>query len=118
MPHATRKPVLRCWPLVRPGTTYAPTRTCRTIRGCGRPCSRRAAGRGAAVSTTSMRSWEPWPEEYKEMSTMRAIQVTEHGGPEVLKVYDVPIPEPGPGHVRVKVEAAGINFIDVYQRSG
>jgi NADPH2:quinone reductase len=52
------------------------------------------------------------------MSTMRAIQVTEHGGPEVLKVHDVPIPEPGLGHVRVKVEAAGINFIDVYQRTG
>src|SRR4051794_6312353 len=52
------------------------------------------------------------------VSNMRAIQVTEHGGPEVLKVRDVPIPEPGPGLVRVKVEAAGINFIDVYQRSG
>jgi NADPH2:quinone reductase len=52
------------------------------------------------------------------MRTMRAIQVTENGGPEVLKVHDVPIPEPGPGHVRVKVEAAGINFIDVYQRTG
>jgi NADPH:quinone reductase len=49
---------------------------------------------------------------------VRAIQVTEHGGPEVLRLGEVPDPEPGPGEVRVRVAAAGVNFIDVYFRTG
>ena len=49
---------------------------------------------------------------------MRAIQVTGHGGPEVLGTTDLPLPEPGPGDVRIRLEAAGVNFIDIYQRSG
>lgn len=49
---------------------------------------------------------------------MQAIVVDAPGGPEALVVREVPIPEPGPGEVRVKVEAAGVNFIDVYHRSG
>jgi NADPH2:quinone reductase len=40
------------------------------------------------------------------------------GGPEVLEVRDVPIPTPGPGQVLIKVLAAGVNFIDVYHRTG
>ncbi|HEY0943964.1 MAG TPA: quinone oxidoreductase [Opitutaceae bacterium] len=49
---------------------------------------------------------------------MRAIRIHEHGGPEKLHLDDVPLPEPGPGQVRLRVEAAGLNFIDTYQRSG
>ncbi|MDA8371560.1 MAG: quinone oxidoreductase [Nocardiopsaceae bacterium] len=49
---------------------------------------------------------------------MRAIVVEEHGGPEVLRSRDVPDPEPGPGEVAVDVEARGVNFIDIYKRSG
>jgi NADPH2:quinone reductase len=49
---------------------------------------------------------------------MRAIRVHEFGGPEVLKLDDLPLPEPGPAQVRVKIEAAGVNFIDIYHRSG
>ena len=49
---------------------------------------------------------------------MRAVQITRTGGPEVLTVTDVPAPEPGPGQVLVDVEAAGVNFIDTYRRSG
>jgi NADPH2:quinone reductase len=49
---------------------------------------------------------------------MRAIMVTSHGGPEVLAVHDLPDPEPGPGQIVAKVAAAGVNFIDVYQREG
>jgi len=49
---------------------------------------------------------------------MKAIRVTSFGGPEVLRLEDVPIPAPGPGQVLVKVEAAGLNFIDVYHRTG
>lgn len=49
---------------------------------------------------------------------MWAVRVNEHGGPEVLSWMEVPDPEPGPGEILVKVEAAGVNFIDTYQRSG
>lgn len=49
---------------------------------------------------------------------MRAIRVERHGGPEVLQLFDVEAPRPGPGQVLVDVTAAGVNFIDIYQRSG
>ena len=49
---------------------------------------------------------------------MKAIRVASFGGPEVLRLEDVPTPAPGPGQVLVKVEAAGLNFIDVYHRTG
>ena len=49
---------------------------------------------------------------------MKAIRVNEHGGPEVLSYEDVPDPEPGPGEARVRLAASGVNFIDVYQRTG
>lgn len=49
---------------------------------------------------------------------MQAIRVHEHGGPEVLRLDDVPLPEPAAGQVRVRLEAAGVNFIDVYHRTG
>ena len=49
---------------------------------------------------------------------MRALVLTEHGGPEVLKVEERPDPEPGPGEVRVAVKAAGINFADLLARMG
>lgn len=47
-----------------------------------------------------------------------ALVVTRHGGREVLVVEDRPAPQPGPGEVLVEVAAAGVNFIDVYQREG
>lgn len=49
---------------------------------------------------------------------MRAVQLSTTGGPEVLRPVDLDVPEPGPGEVRVRVEAAGVNFIDTYHRSG
>src|ERR687885_1476308 len=49
---------------------------------------------------------------------MKAIRVNEYGGPEVLSYEDVPVPEPGPGEARVRLAASGVNFIDVYQRTG
>lgn len=49
---------------------------------------------------------------------MRAIRVHEYGGPDVLKLEDIDLPEPGPGEVRVLLKAAGVNYIDTYQRSG
>lgn len=49
---------------------------------------------------------------------MKAIRVNEHGGPEVLAFMDVDTPCIGEGEVLLKIESAGINFIDTYQRSG
>ncbi|MET8565369.1 NADP-dependent oxidoreductase [Streptomyces flaveolus] len=50
--------------------------------------------------------------------TMRAVRLHEHGGPEVLRYDAVPIPEPGPGEVLVRVHAAGVNPPDWYLRDG
>jgi NADPH2:quinone reductase len=49
---------------------------------------------------------------------MRAIAVTEFGGPEKLALIDAAVPQPGPGEALVKLEYAGLNFIDIYMRSG
>ncbi|MFI0480686.1 quinone oxidoreductase family protein [Actinomadura sp. 9N215] len=49
---------------------------------------------------------------------MRAIVITENGGPEVLAAAERPAPEPGPGEVLIDVAAAGVNFVDVYYRTG
>lgn len=49
---------------------------------------------------------------------MRAVIVRSFGGPEVLEVADVPVPEPGTGQVRIRVEAAGVNPVDVATRVG
>jgi NADPH:quinone reductase-like Zn-dependent oxidoreductase len=49
---------------------------------------------------------------------VRALVITEHGAPEVLKVQERPDPQPGPGEVRVAVKAAGINFADLMARVG
>ena len=49
---------------------------------------------------------------------MLAIRIHETGGPEKLRADDVPVPAPGAGEVRFRVEAAGVNFIDTYKRRG
>ena len=49
---------------------------------------------------------------------MRAMRVHRPGGPEDLSLDEVPIPEPGPGQARVRVAYAGVNYIDVYHRTG
>ena len=48
----------------------------------------------------------------------RAIQIERTGGPEVLKLVDVKVGEPGPGEIRIRHKAVGLNFIDVYHRTG
>ena len=49
---------------------------------------------------------------------MRAVGINAFGGPEALEVLDQPVPEPGEGEALVKLSFAGINFIDIYMRSG
>ena len=48
----------------------------------------------------------------------RAVIIDQHGGPEQLKLVDVQVGQPGPGEIRICHQAVGLNFIDVYQRSG
>jgi NADPH2:quinone reductase len=48
----------------------------------------------------------------------RAVQIDQTGGPEQMRIVQVPVGEPGPGEVRIRHHAIGLNFIDVYQRSG
>ena len=52
------------------------------------------------------------------MSTARTIQIAQYGGPEAMKLVELPVGEPGPGEIRIRHHACGLNFIDVYQRTG
>ena len=49
---------------------------------------------------------------------MRAITMTDTGGPEVLRAVDAPPPAPGPGEVLVRTHATGVNFIEIYKQRG
>ena len=49
---------------------------------------------------------------------MKAIRVEQYGGLDALRYEDIPDPEPGEGEVCVKIEAAGVNFVDIYHRMG
>src|SRR3954467_10373182 len=49
---------------------------------------------------------------------MKALVITEHGPPDVMRVQERPDPEPGPGEVRIAVRAAGVNFADTLARVG
>ncbi len=51
-------------------------------------------------------------------NTMRAIQITEPGGPDVLQLCEEPIPTPRPGEILIKVAYAGVNRPDALQRAG
>ncbi|NDG42243.1 MAG: quinone oxidoreductase [Betaproteobacteria bacterium] len=48
----------------------------------------------------------------------QAIQIQHYGGPEVMQLVDLPVGEPGPGEIRIRHHAVGLNYIDVYQRTG
>lgn len=48
----------------------------------------------------------------------KAIRIEQYGGPEVMHLVDVAVGEPGPGEIRIRHHAVGLNFIDVYQRTG
>ena len=50
--------------------------------------------------------------------TSPTIRVDQHGGPEAMHLVDLPIGDPGPGEIRIRHHACGLNFIDVYQRAG
>ena len=52
------------------------------------------------------------------MSTSKTIQITQFGDPEVMNIVELPVGEPGPGEIRIRHQACGLNYIDVYQRTG
>lgn len=52
------------------------------------------------------------------MTMERAVRITEQGGPEVIQWVDIDLPAPGPGEVRMRNTAVGLNFIDTYHRGG
>src|SRR5215471_6195459 len=72
------------------------------------------ACRAAATSYDRTR----YREKPKEQTMVAAVRVHKYGGPEVLTYEEVDVPAPGPGQVRVKQHACGINFIDTYFRAG
>lgn len=49
---------------------------------------------------------------------MKAIQISEFGGPEVMEYKEMPVPSPASGQVLVKLGASGVNYIDIYHRRG
>ena len=51
-------------------------------------------------------------------TTAKTVMIEEFGGPEVMKLVDREVGEPGPGEIRIRHKACGLNFIDVYQRTG
>jgi NADPH2:quinone reductase len=58
------------------------------------------------------------PQRFKETHVSKAVRINRNGGPEEMELVEVQVGEPGPGEIRIRHQAAGLNFIDVYQRSG
>jgi len=56
--------------------------------------------------------------ESRMSTTALAVQIAQYGGPEGMKLVEVPVGDPGPGEIRIRHHACGLNFIDVYQRTG
>src|SRR5207247_6961457 len=85
----------------------------------GRPARRRrtTTRRGAAPMLYSTLAIATRVHTFRR-SRMKAIRIHASGGPEVMKLEDVPEPQPKAGEAIVRIDAAGLNYIDVYQRSG
>src|SRR5207249_3242454 len=79
-------------------------------------CSRSSRAHCRSFSRFLLRP--PDPASATENSMIKAIRIHTTGGPEVMKWEEVPRPEPGPGEALIRQEAVGLNYIDVYFRSG
>ena len=77
--------------------------------------TRQIAARVAEETRDAASARRP-PRRPRRVPRVRAVQIDEFGGPEVLKVVDLPIPEPAEGEVLVRVARAGMNFADTHQR--
>ncbi|MEV4109931.1 NADP-dependent oxidoreductase [Nonomuraea sp. NPDC049695] len=58
------------------------------------------------------------PGDFQEWFFMKAVGLTEFGGPDVLRVLELPVPEAGPGEIRIRVHAAAVNPVDTMVRRG
>jgi NADPH2:quinone reductase len=56
--------------------------------------------------------------DHRGEASVQAIRIYENGGPEVMRLEDVELPPPGPGEARVRHHAIGVNFLDIYYRTG
>src|SRR2546427_10397447 len=88
------------------------------MRGIGWSGLIRSVGQGAAriipdVSKPARRAGASG-----EAMKTQAIRIERHGGPELMQVVEIDVPDPGPNQVRLKQHAAGLNFIDLYYRNG
>ena len=77
----------------------------------------RAAGAGYSTARAIIMA-RHCHERKSEMTMSRAVRLREFGPPEVMRIEQVDLPDPGAGEARVRQTAIGFNFIDVYQRSG
>ena len=63
-----------------------------------------------------MATWRPLIFNFGDVPMSRAIQIDQVGGPEQMKLVEVPVGQPGKGQIRIRHHACGLNYIDVYQR--
>ena len=73
---------------------------------------------GRPVGARALKAITNSQDAEKGYDSMQAIRIHETGGPDVMRLEDVPTPQPGVGQALVKLEASGVNFIDIYQRLG
>jgi len=84
----------------------------------GGEVAREARRSGGSSADKFAPPWQGSAQPSSANATTRAIVVERYGGPEVLEVKDIALPSPGPGEVLVRHTAIGVNFIDVYCRTG
>src|SRR3954465_3010775 len=87
--------------------------------GSGARLSPAEARRGTGLGVPSAPAAKPalvHPEASRLAPVMRAIQIEEFGGPEVMQCRDLPAPEPGDGEVLIRVDTAGLNWADTHTR--
>ena len=89
----------------------------------GRPAGRAAAPRSTDSAPAGNAKWPASTQariagSAPHAGSTRAIVVDEYGGPEVMRMRDIALPGPGPGEVQIRHTVIGVNFIDVYCRTG
>jgi NADPH2:quinone reductase len=88
------------------------------MRRCGGMTCHRPYACGAGRQRALLGHRSKMERRMTSPTTMKAVVIAGKGGPEVLELRDVPVPQPGPGEILIKVAAAGVNRPDVLQRQG
>jgi NADPH2:quinone reductase len=79
---------------------------------------RSPAHRDAAAPVSWQDARQRFFRQNQETRVSKAVRIRQHGGPEEMELVDVEVGQPGAGEIRIRHHAIGLNFIDVYQRSG